>query len=334
MAGLEMMTAGQIRDILVNKYGYTEDQVSRIRSKNLLAIELQQAMHNINQEEESSEFFNSLEVEQKSIEFETGEGEQTHESPPPIPLIGSPDWQSYVLAHLLPGEYFEKDNARYPKCAGLRRVAQVLLGDIIESGPTMVFPPEDRANDPLFGAGRATVVYEIKIAWKNSPVSYIDLSDVSPSQCDIRIFREVADAWSGNTPELFSMHPSATAATRAEGRALKKALQLNIHTAEEMISKDDSKAVQEQLIESDGKFKDDAPITGAQQSSINRLTKRLKINKDKFILHFYPDSDSRALTSYEGSNLCGVLNQYQSKGKGSLDIPEEIKEIDDNSKKE
>ena len=67
-----------------------------------------------------------------------------------IPEYASPEWNKYVMEHFRPDELIDGN----PICAGLRRVAGLLLGEIVESGPDQVFPATD-GNGP----GRATVVY-------------------------------------------------------------------------------------------------------------------------------------------------------------------------------
>ena len=113
------------------------------------------------------------------------------------PSMFSEEWNEYVMAHFKRNELIDGN----PICAGLRRVAELLLGDIIESGPEQVFPASD-SNGP----GRATVVFSVTFNLMNTG--------------SIRTFKEVADVWHGNTDDLFCAHPVATASTRAEGRAL------------------------------------------------------------------------------------------------------------------
>ena len=64
----------------------------------------------------------------------------------------SPEWNDYVLGLFAENELYDGR----PLCAGLRRVAELLLGRIVISRPTQVFPPT--AGDTI---GRATVIWEV-----------------------------------------------------------------------------------------------------------------------------------------------------------------------------
>jgi hypothetical protein len=61
------------------------------------------------------------------------------------------DWHPFVMSLLDETEL----NEGYPKADGLRRVGELLLGDIIDSKPTEVFPVNGNS------LGRATVSYSI-----------------------------------------------------------------------------------------------------------------------------------------------------------------------------
>lgn len=168
-----------------------------------------------------------------------------------VPDYLSPEWDSYVMGHFAPYELVDG----YPNTAGLRRVAELLLGPIIESGPIQVFPVEGN------GAGRATVVFSVTFKW-------------SMDGGDKRIYSEVADVWHANTDLLFAAFAVATASTRAEGRALRKALKLRKCSAEELTKQDVSKILAESLVEK---------ISGDQISFIDSKCKKLDINVITFI---------------------------------------------------
>jgi hypothetical protein len=112
--------------------------------------------------------------------------------------ISSPEWTDYVLKQFVPSEL---DNGN-PKVDGLRRVAFSLLGSFDSFTDVVQVPSVENA-------GRATVV--VKLAFTEGLKRHVQGS---------------ADVYSGNTAEPFAEHAVATAETRAEGRALRKALML------------------------------------------------------------------------------------------------------------
>ena len=140
------------------------------------------------------------------------------------PSILSPEWHDYVMAQFEPNELIDGN----PVTAGLRRVVEVVLGEVTSTGPTQVFP----AQDPN-GPGRATVVYTVVLR--------------EYSTGSIKSYADTADVWHGNTDDLFCAHPVATASTRAEGRALRKALKLRVLAAEELAKKDIVSIVQQTI---------------------------------------------------------------------------------------
>lgn len=170
------------------------------------------------------------------------------DKPNDVPDRLSPEWNDYVLTLFAPEELIDG----HPNAAGLRRIAELLIGPIIFSSPTTVFPVQgDRT-------GRATVVYEVHFKTPEGIVKYGD----------------VADVWDGNTDALFMGFAVATASTRAEGRALRKALKLRVCAAEELSKVNTAKAVNE-----DGSIK----ITKEQIDYINKNCKLLNIDVVAFI---------------------------------------------------
>jgi hypothetical protein len=143
---------------------------------------------------------------------------------PVAPAYNSVEWDAYVMSLFDSSELSDG----FPKTVGLRRVAELLLGDIISSKPVQVFPTDGN------GPGRATVVYEVSFLWK--------LERTEDKQ-QIRTYADVADVWMGNSDSLFLGFAVASASTRAEGRALKKALKLKKCSAEELTSTDVAKVV-------------------------------------------------------------------------------------------
>lgn len=169
----------------------------------------------------------------------------------------SPEWHDYVMTCFQPNELMEGN----PTTAGLRRVAELLLGDIVSSKPVQIFPSEGN------GPSRATVVYEVRIAWKLE-------ATVQGEYGSIRTYGDVADVWHGNTDALFCGYAVATASTRAEGRALRKALKLRGVAAEELTKQDVAKVVATETEEK---------ISNEQISFIDGKCKKLDINVVAYI---------------------------------------------------
>ena len=125
----------------------------------------------------------------------------------------SGEWHNFVMMQLDKSEMIDG----LPKVNGLRRVAELLLWDIIDSKPTEVFPVQGNS------LGRASVLYSITFRWwDESERTYADVADA------------FNDGQNWNIDDDFIVYALATASTRAEGRALRKALKLKTCTAEEI----------------------------------------------------------------------------------------------------
>ena len=175
-----------------------------------------------------------------------------------IPDITSEEWTGYVLSLFSSDELIDGN----PVTAGLRRVAEIVLGEIIESGPTKVFPATEEN-----GPGRATVVYRVVIRCVRTG--------------DYKTYSDVADVWHGNTDDLFCAHPVATASTRAEGRALRKALKLKrVLAAEELTRKDVPSIVRQSIAgkHTDGEIQGSDYITVQQTNFIDTKCKQLDVS--------------------------------------------------------
>jgi|MDTC01.3.fsa_nt_gb hypothetical protein len=242
----------------------------------------------------------------EDIELQTPENTDTRAKDVVVsdgPSVTSPEWNDYVLG------LFE-DNEMYdgrPLCAGLRRVAELLLGQIVSSKPTQVFPPMG-GNE----IGRATVIWEL--VFSNGMT-----------------FSDVADSWEGNTDDTFCVFNTATAATRAEGRALRKALRLKTVAAEEMTKKNTASIVRsisqtKEMENTEGEYEDNSRMSDAQANFINvkcdpSEAKGLNIDVIKFFKQVFDVNVKRKVTKGQASDAIKKLNAYQ-KNKNS--IPEGI----------
>ena len=217
------------------------------------------------------------------------------------PSMFSDEWNPYVMAHFHTNELIDGN----PICAGLRRVAELLLGDIIESGPEQVFPATDG-----MAPDRATVVFKVVFDWMNTGQQ--------------RVFKEVADVWHGNTDDLFCAHPVATASTRAEGRALRKALKLRCLAAEELAKKDIVNIVQESVkqVPTSGDYQPNAGISSQQIAFIDQKCNQLDVDVMAFINMGNGNyNDISNVTKDNAKKMIKVLNNYQN----GETIPDNIK---------
>ena len=213
------------------------------------------------------------------------------------PSITSPEWNDYVLGLFADNELFDGR----PTCAGLRRVSELVLGQIVSSRPTQVFPPSDGN-----GVGSSTVIWEV----------------VFGEGC---VFSDVAASWEGNTADMFCVFNTATAATRAEGRALRKALRLRTVAAEEMTKKDTASIVrsisQTSKVATEGEYDDSDRMTDAQANFVDSKCRQLDINGAEFFQNVLNTSVKRKVTKRQASLAIEKLNDYQ---RGIVSVPDDI----------
>ena len=222
------------------------------------------------------------------------------------PSPTSPDWNDYVLGLFEPTEMYDGR----PLCHGLRRVAELLMGRIVSSRPTQVFAPNNSGEE----IGRATVVWELVFE-------------------DGSLFSDVADCWEGNTDDAFCVFNTATAATRAEGRALRKALRLRTVAAEEMTKKDTAAVVRsfaktKQVVTPE--YNESAPMTPAQANFMGVLGERNDINIELLIAKVL-GGDFKKIQKDDANKAIKKLNAYQ---QDKSIIPAEILGFDKNWRSE
>jgi len=211
----------------------------------------------------------------------------------PSPL--SSEWNEYVLGLFDASELVDGN----PLVAGLRRVAELVLGPIVFSGPTQVFPVQRDDHH-----GRATVVFTVEFA-------------------NGARYAEVADSWEGNTDDMFCAFAVAIASTRAEARALRKALKIKAVAAEELTKKDTAKIVREMSstkTTSDGDNNDQSRMSDAQSNFIDVKCKQLNINGLNLLKVFNLDINKK-ISKKAASDIIDKLNDFQ-RDKNS--IPEDL----------
>jgi hypothetical protein len=202
-----------------------------------------------------------------------------------IPSMLSAEWHDYAMTLFHDSEIVDG----HPLVAGLRRVAEVVLGPIMFSGPTQVFPVQREDHH-----GRATVIFTVKFA---NGMQYA----------------EVADSWEGNTDDMFCAFAVAIASTRAEARALRKALKIKGVAAEELTKKDTAKIVREissTKNASDGDYDDQSRMSDPQHNFIDVKCKQLNIDGSKLFAEFNV-SNGKKVSKKVASDIIDRLNDYQ-----------------------
>lgn len=239
-------------------------------------------------------------VEEKSKKLKGKKTEETLEVE--VPSRTDPGWNDYVMSLFTEEELKEEEDKKFPYVHGLRRVSALLFGEPIFSGPVQVFPA---AESDL--PGRATVVYRVEFAEFT--------------------YAEVADCWLGNTDQVFLPFTSAMASTRAEARALRKALRIKNAAAEEL-TKVDTAEVSRQALQNavstkstDGNTSEET-LSDRQDNFINTLCDRANIDRDKFISTVLKVTNPGKLTKRIASEAIDLLNGYAN---GTLNTPDSIK---------
>lgn len=232
-----------------------------------------------------------------------------------VPKKSSPEWHDYVFAKFQSSELFND----LPTVNGLRRVAREVLGEPVFSGiKQLTVTHGSNPNDP----GRASCVYE---------VTYEDDSGL------IRSYNGVGGSFVGNTNDEYAAFPESIAETRAESRALRKALGLNVHSAEEITQKNTAAVISDFVTESTGEYKEESNITPSQIKLITKMCADLKvgdraidvlkfINK-KFYTGQMPEPQFKTIEDVPravAGAMIAELNKYQTLTDISKDIPSEI----------
>lgn len=212
-----------------------------------------------------------------------------------VPSMLSAEWHDYAMTLFHESEMIDG----HPLVAGLRRVSEVVLGPIVFSGPTQVFPVQREDHH-----GRATVIFTVEFA-------------------NGMRYAEVADSWEGNTDDMFCAFAVAIASTRAEARALRKALKIKGVAAEELTKKDTAKIVRDistTKAASEGEYDDQSRMSDAQYNFIDVKCKQLNIDGKKLFAEFKADS-GRKVSKKVASDIIDRLNEYQ---RDKSSIPEDL----------
>ena len=288
------MTTSDIREILINEFDFDKNFVHNIKGKAALVEALQ----------------NEITEEKTVDDIDFGDGEDTGDFIPENqqnndaeekaanipPIIGQPEWHDYVMSHFTKEELLDGN----PTVDGLRRVAEYLIGEIVEIRSDVKQVPEQIRPSGADNDRRATVLVSVKFA-------------------NDSIFDGVGDVYWGNTDEVYRNFPVSVAETRAEGRAFKRALRLRkVNAAEELAKEINHNPGISHLDDNN------APISETQLRFIDIMCSkdRLNINISKLLEELeLPKSLTHAQALIVNEKLSKFQNQEE-------DIPESIKGYD------
>ena len=293
----------QIRKELVEEYGLDEGEVKSIKGKFELVkmLEEQKTLVAIDDIDfggedgdgdfEKTEEGENIEAVESSEEVLASEEVEEYRTP----SICDPEWSDYIMSKF---EYDELMDGN-PTVDGLRRVTESVLGPIIDMKSEIVQVPNKK------NEGRATVTCSVTVVvnWEDN--------------LHHRTACGSGDAWHKNTDMPYSKFPVAMAETRAEGRALRRLLQLRKVVAAEELSENANNEEQDYS----------ENITDNQISFIDVMCKSvgrgLDINVEEFVRSQFPSCKTiRDLRHSQASNLIQTLSHYQ---QNMEQIPEVVK---------
>jgi hypothetical protein len=220
----------------------------------------------------------------------------------PVEVVTSPDrcspeWSDYVMSFFADNEKIDN----YPTCDGLRRVFELLIGPISEVDMQVIQSAE------LTNKNRATVKCTITYTDKTRDGWICKVS-------------EVADTSDLNTEFPYSLYPTATAATVAEGRALRKTLRLRTLAKEEIMRPDDKIVAIQQ--EAD---KAASPITDSQRIIIPKMCTQLGISVEKLLRGLNKPTVVDSLNYSDAQDVVLKLHSYsKTVSEGGEAIPEDL----------
>ena len=263
-----MVTVAEIRTKLIDA-GFDSETVNNTKGKAALLDLLGEYEETKNLDPELKDLDNVWDQDQE---------ENEEDSTPPI---YSKEWNDYVMSHFWDEELIEdakKD--KHPNIYGLRRVTQLLIGDIVTARCKVVHAPTVQDNT-------ATVEFLVRILNKDGT---------------LKEYSDAADAHLRNSQTPYDLHLTSVATSRAESRVFRKILNLRMISHEEVVPDGP-------IITTNEEF-----ITPQQLSFLNLLSERLNINTLKFIesvLKMETHGDLTKITYIEAAEILEKLDKLQ-----------------------
>lgn len=209
----------------------------------------------------------------------------------------NPGWTDYVLGLLEEDERIMGN----PTTDGLRRIFESALNCLLVESRSEVVQSPNPSNEK-----RATVVHSL---------TYV-LKDVPPdSPFNTVTVNGAADVYWGNCDKIFRNHPVAVAETRAEGRALRRALRLKkVLAAEEVV---------DEVEDIDGDTVSN--ITNNQINFIDVLAKRLDVNVLELAKYMSIEVEQDNIHKMQHEDAVNLVKQLSAYQLDMSTIPDEIK---------
>lgn len=214
------------------------------------------------------------------------------------------EWTDHVLSLLSDDEKISGN----PTTDGLRRIFEIALDCVIIESTSNVVQSPDPNNEK-----RATVVHNLTYV--------LNKSGDHDNILNIRSVSGAADVYWGNCDKIYRNHPVAVAETRAEGRALRRALKLRKVVAAEEIAKE---------IEDHPDSANTSKISSNQINFIDVLSKRMDINVNKLLgSSGQSEKNIYNIEHDDAINIIKLLSSYQ---QDIGNISDDIKGYDANWK--
>ena len=163
-----------------------------------------------------------------------------------IPESTDPKWVDFVISKLSDHELVKGA----PTTDGLRRVTERYFGEILESDTEII---ESKGSSINY----AIIKHRLVIAKKSGSI-------ISVSSC--------VDITKDKLPHPFNKHLIATGCTRAEGKALRRALKIRVHTFEELANSEEE--------ENDGS---NEFLNDQQKMGLKTMCTRMDVDLVKFV---------------------------------------------------
>lgn len=229
--------------------------------------------------EDQSDFIDMLNENMEDSDY-------SYEALKEVPKETDEGWYDFLIDNLYENELVKGS----PTVDGLRRLTEKFFGEIIESRSQVV---ETEHN----GEGlRCTIKHTLGIRkYRTNTSIYVDAC---------------IDVDYKSLPHPFNKHVVATADTRAEGKALRRALKLRVITAEES-----------QIQVEDEVFSKDDGINDQQIMAIGAVCRKHNINVEKIAKSVYNNVTSiKQLSNIQASLLMDKITSYQREKS----VPEEL----------